>query len=216
MPEFRSALLQAVQVVLKALSPPPKYSVTPGNDDSTKDTGLFQDILELSPEDYKTLVDSVKVSTSGEEDDGGLFLERLVTLLSRLPPHSHAGKQFTNGLVNTLWDVLDHPPLRTLRNDLAFRQADGSYNNPNNPLLGAAGTAYARTTPALVFQNPNLPNAELIFDTLMTRGDGSNFRGHPNKLSSILFYLATIITHDCFQTVGIISAGFVVALTIDS
>jgi linoleate 8R-lipoxygenase/9,12-octadecadienoate 8-hydroperoxide 8R-isomerase/linoleate 8R-lipoxygenase/9,12-octadecadienoate 8-hydroperoxide 8S-isomerase len=149
----------------------------------------------------KTLGDLVKIAATGEEDDNSLFLERLITLLAKLPPHSHVGKQLTNGFVNTLWDSLEHPPPRTLDKDLKYREADGSYNNSRDPLLGASGTPYARTVSTSVFQNPDLPEPGIIFDSIMSRGDGTHFREHPNKISSMFFYLATIITHDCFQTV---------------
>ncbi|KAH6659111.1 linoleate diol synthase [Truncatella angustata] len=200
MASFQSAFAQTIQVILRALSPIPKYSVTPGNDDTTKDTGLLQDLLELGHEDVKTLGDLVKIAATGEEDDNSLFLERLITLLAKLPPHSHVGKQLTNGFVNTLWDSLEHPPPRTLDKDLKYREADGSYNNSRDPLLGASGTPCARTVSTSVFQNPDLPEPGIIFDSIMSRGDGTHFREHPNKISSMFFYLATIITHDCFQT----------------
>jgi hypothetical protein len=35
----------------------------------------------------------------------------------------------------------------------------------------------------------------------MARGD--KFEPHPNKISSMLFYLATIIIHDIFRTVSL-------------
>lgn len=82
----------------------------------------------------------------------------------------------------------------------SFREPDGSNNNIHNKTLGAANTPYARSTKPLVFQNPNPPDPSTIFDTLMVR-DPAKFRPHPNKISSMLFYLATIITHDIFQTV---------------
>ncbi|KAI0007940.1 linoleate diol synthase precursor [Xylariaceae sp. FL0662B] len=195
-----STLAQAAQVITKALAPLPKYQVTPGNDDISKETGILEDMEQLSIEDYKTLNDIVKASMTGEEDDNELLLERTVTLLAKLPPHSREGKQATNAFVNTLWGSLEHPPPQTLGKDTRYREADGSYNNLVTPMLGAANTCYARTTSAKVFQNPDLPDAELVFDSIMTRGDGSFFREHPNKLSSMMFYLAIIITHDVFQT----------------
>ncbi|KAI1853021.1 hypothetical protein JX265_012777 [Neoarthrinium moseri] len=200
MAPFSPILAQAIQVITKSLSPVPKYSVTPGNDETFKETGLLKDLQELDSEDYKTLNDLVQVSVSGEEDDSELFLERLVTLLAKLPPHSRVGKQLTDGFVNNLWDALEHPPPRTLDRDYRYRQADGSFNNPQVPLMGAANTPYTRTVSSVIFQSPDLPDPGLVFDSLMARGDGSSFKEHPNKISSMLFYLAAIITHDCFQT----------------
>ncbi|KAI1336794.1 linoleate diol synthase precursor [Xylariaceae sp. FL0016] len=193
-------LSKVVGVIVKALSPIPKYQFSPSNDDSTEETGIVSDVQNLSVEDYKTLVDILRAEAAGEEDDDQLLLERTVTLLAKLPPHSAEGKRLTDGLVNTLWSSLEHPPPRVRTSESRYRTPDGSCNKLSTPMMGAANTAYAQTTPARVFQGPNLPEPGLIFDTLLTRGNGSSFREHPNKISSMLFYLAIIITHDCFQT----------------
>ncbi|KAI1768174.1 linoleate diol synthase precursor [Hypoxylon sp. FL1150] len=195
-----STWTQAIQVITKALSPLPKYQLTPGNDDNTKETGLLKDLQHLGIEDYKTLKDILEVAVTGQEDDDELLLERTVTLLAKLPPHSREGKQATDAFVNSLWGALDHPPAQLRSHGSCYREADGSYNNLDDPTMGAANTCYARTTPAKVFQGPNYPDPGLIFDSIMDRGDGTSFREHPNKVSSMLFYLATIITHDLFQT----------------
>lgn len=197
-----STWAQAIQVITKALSPLPKYQFTPGNDDNTKETGLLKDLQHLGIEDYKTLKDILEVSVTGQEDDNELLLERTVTLLSKLPPHSREGRQATDAFVNSLWEALDHPPAQLRNQGACYREADGSYNNLDDPTMGAANTCYARTTPAKVFQGPNFPDPGLIFDSIMNRGGGTSFREHPNKVSSMLFYLATIITHDLFQTVS--------------
>ncbi|KAI1403187.1 linoleate diol synthase precursor [Hypoxylon fuscum] len=195
-----STWAQTIQLITKALSPIPKYQFTPGNDDNTKETGLLQDLQHLNIEDYKTLKDILEATVTGVEDDNGFLQERTVTLLAKLPPNSKDCKEATDAFVNTLWDSLEHPPARLSSKDARYREADGSYNNPDVPSMGAANTRYARTTPAMVFKMPNLPEPSLIFDSLMSRGDGSAFREHPNRISSMLFYLATIITHDIFQT----------------
>ncbi|KAI1378948.1 linoleate diol synthase precursor [Hypoxylon crocopeplum] len=195
-----STFAQAIQVITRALSPLPKYQFTPGNDDNTKETGLLQDLQHLSVEDYKTLKDVLDVTVSGEDDDNGLLQERVVTMLAKLPPHSREGKQATDAFINTLWDSLEHPPAQIRSGDVCYREADGSYTSLSSPSMGAANTRYARTTPAMFFQGPNLPDPELIFDSIMSRGDGKSFREHPNRISIVLFYLATIITHDVFQT----------------
>lgn len=197
-----STWAQTIQLITKALSPIPKYQFTPGNDDNTKETGLLQDLQHLNIEDYKTLKDILEATVTGVEDDNGFLQERTVTLLAKLPPNSKDCKEATDAFVNTLWDSLEHPPARLSSKDARYREADGSYNNPDVPSMGAANTRYARTTPAMVFKMPNLPEPSLIFDSLMSRGDGSAFREHPNRISSMLFYLATIITHDIFQTVS--------------
>ena len=69
------------------------------------------------------------------------------------------------------------------------------------PQLGAANTPYARSAKPTILQNIALPDPGVIFDSLMARGD--TFEPHPNKISSMLFYLATIIIHDIFITVSL-------------
>ncbi|KAI9166397.1 fatty acid oxygenase [Paramyrothecium foliicola] len=153
----------------------------------------------MKPEDYKTINDILAASVTGEEDDDSLLLERTVSFLARLPTQSRESQMLTDGFINTLWTSLVHPPLGSISNNDRYRTADGSNNNILNPSLGAANTPYAHTVSPLVFQGPNFPDAGLIFDSIMTRADGS-FKEDPNKLSSQLFYLAIIITHDVFQT----------------
>ncbi|KAI2466477.1 linoleate diol synthase precursor [Annulohypoxylon bovei var. microspora] len=195
-----SSFSQVIQVIARALSPLPKYQTTPKNDDNSKETGIIKDLQHLNVEDYKTLKDVLDSTITGEEDDDTFLQERIVTLLAKLPPHSREGKQATDTFINTLWDSLEHPPAQLRSKESRYREPDGSRNNVDVPAMGAANTRYARTTPAMIFQGPNLPDPGLLFDSLMNRGNGESFQEHPNKISSMLFYLATIITHDIFQT----------------
>lgn len=48
-----------------------------------------------------------------------------------------------------------------------------------------------------VVQSAVLPDPGVLFDTLMAREEAVE---HPNKISSMLFYLASIIIHDLFRT----------------
>ncbi|OTB12803.1 hypothetical protein K445DRAFT_369110 [Daldinia sp. EC12] len=187
------------QAITKALGPLPKYEFTPKNDDVSEETGVLQDLRKLSIQDYKTLKDALGTAISGEEDDNTLLQERVVTLLAKLPPNSRKGKQATDAFINTLWNSLEHPPAEISAGNTRYRKANGSNNNRAAPSMGAAKTRYARTIPPKVFQGPNLPDPGLIYDSIMVR-DEKSFREHPNKISSMLFYLATIITHDIFQT----------------
>jgi linoleate 8R-lipoxygenase / 9,12-octadecadienoate 8-hydroperoxide 8R-isomerase len=66
-----------------------------------------------------------------------------------------------------------------------------------HPDLGKANTPYARTVAPKTMQPGALPDAGDIFDSLMTR---THTDKHPNKISVILFYLASIIIHDLFRT----------------
>ncbi|KAI1495045.1 linoleate diol synthase precursor [Biscogniauxia mediterranea] len=193
-------LAQVIRIATNTNTPIPKDRFTPGNDNTGEYSGLLEDLGSLDIEDYKTLATILKSTAAGEVDDDELLLERMVTLLAKLPAHSREGKNLTDGFINTLWNALEHPPAQVQMGNSRYREADGSNNNLMAPMMGAANTPYARTTPAKVFQGPNLPDPGLIFDSIMTRGDGSSFREHPNRISSMLFYLAIIITHDIFQT----------------
>lgn len=104
-----------------------------------------------------------------------------------------------------------------------FRTPSGALNNPHMPLLGAAGTAYARSVPSLHALPPSsLPDPELVFDLLMKRrplpeeanpksprydpriaaeylGQGHG-QPHPSGLSTLMFAFADIIIHSLFRT----------------
>lgn len=77
-------------------------------------------------------------------------------------------------------------------NDYAYRSADGSRNNPTLPWLGAANTPYSRSIPPLTVQPGGLPDAGLVFDSLMARDE---FTPHPNKVSSMFFDWASLVIH---------------------
>lgn len=194
-----SKLADLNQIIRKALAPEAKYPHTPGNLEPETEPDLVGDIKALGFKDYQTLLAFLNAATTGVTDDNELLLENLVQLLSKLPPASKEGKQLTDGLLTSLWQALDHPPTTSLAPDFKYRSADGSGNNVNHPSLGAANRAYAKTVPPLTFQNPNQPDPSVVFDSLMARGD--KFVQHPQGISSMLFYLATIIIHDIFQTV---------------
>lgn len=51
--------------------------------------------------------------------------------------------------------------------------------------------------PSMTFQPPNQPDPVTVFDSPMARGE--SFTQHPQGISSVLFYLAIIITHGIFQ-----------------
>ncbi|KAH6688549.1 heme peroxidase, partial [Plectosphaerella plurivora] len=94
---------------------------------------------------------------------------------------------------------LEHPPPTLLGDLYAYRQADGSFNNPHIPSLGQAGQPYARTVKPAGTRPAALPKPQVIFDLLMSRKK-NGFTPHPSGLSSVFFYLASIIIHDLFKT----------------
>lgn len=60
------------------------------------------------------------------------------------------------------------------------------------PQLGAAGTTYARSVPSSVIRPGALPDPDLIYDSVMKR---TEFKPHPNNVSSFLWHWASIIIH---------------------
>lgn len=60
------------------------------------------------------------------------------------------------------------------------------------PQIGAAGTPYARSVRPQTVQPAYPPEPEALFDSVLIR---KGFTPHPNKISSMLFYLASIIIH---------------------
>ena len=82
-----------------------------------------------------------------------------------------------------------------------YRTPDGSYNNILSPDLGRAGTPYAKSVRTEKRLAGVKPDAGLLFDLLMARGDKpGDFKENEAGVSSMLFYHATIIIHDIFRT----------------
>ncbi|KAM3084311.1 hypothetical protein ACMFMG_001584 [Clarireedia jacksonii] len=162
---------------------------------------ILADLKALGIQDADTLLHLFGTEITGVQNDNSLLLEKLVQLLARQPPSSTIGKTLTATFVNTLWSALPHPPLASLGTQYKYREADGSNNNIRAPDLGRAGSPYARTVKASFMQSKDLPDPGELFDTLMSRGEGDeDYVEHPTGISSVLFYLATIIIHDLFLT----------------
>lgn len=174
---------------------------------SVPQTGLIKDMQTLRLYDIGTVRLFRAAEKAGFYNDDNLLLERLIQLLYKLPRHSRKGKLLTDAFITKLWSTLDHPqpsPIPTLMgHDHRHRTADGSNSNPYLGTLGAAGTAYARAVAPMDVQSPDMPDPGLIFDTLLARKD--DFRPHQCGISSMMFYLGVIITHDIFQTVCFLS-----------
>ncbi|KAI4593036.1 hypothetical protein KJ359_010122 [Pestalotiopsis sp. 9143b] len=68
-----------------------------------------------------------------------------------------------------------------------------------HPHLGQAGMPYARTVKPQTVQPAVLPEPGQIFDSIFARKD-ENREPHPNRISSVLFYLGSLIIHDVFRT----------------
>ncbi len=125
-------------------------------------------------------------------------MEKIIQLAASLPPGSKSLDELTSQFIKLLWETLEHPPLSYQGDEYKYRTADGSNNNILYPHLGKAGSYYARTVTPQTLKPGVLPDPGVIFDAIFARGEEP--REHPNKISSMLFYLATIIIHDCFHT----------------
>ncbi|KAF5864651.1 hypothetical protein ETB97_006928 [Aspergillus alliaceus] len=161
-------------------------------------TGFVRDLSRMDLNDVKTIVEITKNAATGDPvNDKQYIMERLIQLTTALPSTSRVGKELTNLFLNQLWKDLEHPPVSYLGREYSYREADGSGNNVLWPHIGAAGSHYARSVRPKTPQSPALPDPETLFDSLLARKD---FKEHPNKISSVLFYIASIIIHDLFQT----------------
>ncbi len=196
--EIEASLESVTQLISKSFSPLSPTPYVPGNEPPKDPTVMLADLRKMGFKDVETLLGLFNSEIKGVQNDDKFLLENLVTLLSKLDDNSKISRQLTGNFINTLWEALPHPSLTSMGSEYKYRQADGSYNNIRIPDIGKAGMAYARSAKPTVFQNIALPDPGTIFDSLMARGD--KFEPHPNKISSMLFYLATIIIHDIFRT----------------
>ncbi|KAJ9094890.1 hypothetical protein QFC19_007746 [Naganishia cerealis] len=172
-----------------------------GKKDSMKELqGLIKDFSKFNTGDWKTLLETAKIKIDGDPiDDKTYYTERLIQETAKLAPDSMVGGKLSDGLLSQLWNDLQHPPQSYLGEAYKYRSADGYNNSFTNPNLGKAGTPYARSVPPRKVQPPALPDAGVVFDSLMARTE-DNTEAHPNNISSVLFYLAAIIIHDLFRT----------------
>ncbi|KAJ9651806.1 hypothetical protein H2198_008931 [Neophaeococcomyces mojaviensis] len=152
----------------------------------TSDIGLLSSLADT------------KLLDGGVVDDRKYQMESIVQLAASLPEGSDALNGLSHSFISLLWNNLEHPPLSILGDQYKYRQADGSHNNIKYPQLGKAGQPYARTVPPQTLKHGVLPDPGVIFDSVMARGKEP--KEHPNKISSMLFYLASIIIHDVFHT----------------
>lgn len=165
----------------------------------TKRSHQVLDVLKaFNLRNLKTVKDVALVGVDGDPiDDKTYLMERIIQLVTDLPISSRTSATLTNAFLNQLWTDLQHPPQSYLGSDFIFRKADGSGNNILWPHLGAVGQPYARTVRPVHMQPVARPDPGVIFDSLLVR---KGFKPHPNKISSVLFYVATIIIHDIFHT----------------
>jgi len=163
-----------------------------------KAMGTVKELSHLRIENFQTLIEMQKEKMSGEPtDDKTYMMEGLIRTAAALPEGSQVRETITHKFIEQLWNDLEHPPQSYLGSKYQYRSADGSNNSLIHPQLGAAGTPYARTVKPSFMQTPARPDPGVVFDSIMTRKHAER---HPNEISSMLFYLASIIIHDCFRT----------------
>ncbi|KAF4595798.1 heme peroxidase [Ophiocordyceps camponoti-floridani] len=162
---------------------------------------IIQDLRTLTwqGEYLRTLKDMIMAKLQHEMhvDDKTMIMERTIQLVATMPDHSARQEVLTNMFITKLWNSLDHPPLLYLGDEYRYRQPDGSNNNPMMPMLGAAGTAYSRSVKPGKANLGALPDPEAVYESVMAR---KHFKKNKNNVSSILWYWATIVIHDIFET----------------
>ncbi|KAF7972285.1 hypothetical protein HWV62_18532 [Athelia sp. TMB] len=168
-------------------------------------------------DDIPAFVDAAKNLTTVGLDDRKFLLEKLLTLMARLPNDSQFSTTLQHYVIDILYKDLPHPPSGYLslpapaattqrapnsRVKYAFRAADGSNYNPLMPSFGAARMPYARSVPSLSSTPTSaLPDAGLVFDTLLRRPPGpEGFTPHPDGISSLFFAFADLVIHCIFNT----------------
>ncbi|CAF3113665.1 unnamed protein product, partial [Rotaria sp. Silwood2] len=98
---------------------------------------------------------------------------------------------------------LSHPPVSFhYQAGYQWRSTDASNNNLAFPTVGQSVQKFVQTCRSKRPQAEALPDPALIFDELLIRCSGKDgkFRKNESHVSSNLFYFATLITHDLFNT----------------
>ncbi|KAI9665763.1 MAG: hypothetical protein M1821_003697 [Bathelium mastoideum] len=159
---------------------------------------FFKTVSTLTAEDDDTLRELVQLRQTGQPwNDREYIMDRLIQTASKLPTGNPLGDKLTNGFITQLWNDLGHPPQSYLGREFQYRRPDGSGNSILYPHVGAANTPYARTVQPRSIQPAALPDPGVLFDSLLARKED---KAHPAGISSMMFYLATVIIHDLFRT----------------
>ncbi|GBF61841.1 psi-producing oxygenase A [Trichophyton mentagrophytes] len=196
--EIENGVSDVSRAISASLRPLPTASGDGTYLPTTHTTGILDDLAHMKLGDAGTLAEVAKVAATGQLiDDKRYIMERIIQLAASLPSTSKNGIALTEDLLSQLWNDLQHPPLTSVGPEYMYRTADGSYNNIFRPGVGAAGSRYAKTVQPKSVQPVNLPDPGVLFDSLMAR---ERFEPHPSQISSMLFYLASIIIHDLFKT----------------
>ncbi|KAG0162174.1 hypothetical protein DFQ30_002861 [Apophysomyces sp. BC1015] len=145
---------------------------------------------------FENVMDIFSKHSTGNQEIISAFTNSLTqTFYVRNDGHVKV-KRDTKNFSNSQNDI-QKPFLHVLGNQ--FRSADGSGNSVLLPNTGKAGTRYVRTVSPQRPVYSRLPDPHDIFDRLLKRPD-NDFTPHKNGVNALLFYLATIITHDLFNS----------------
>jgi len=162
-------------------------------------TSILHDLAHLGFKNTETIAQAITTLASGEPiDDKKLLLEHGVSMLQGFSRNSSLSQKISDGFISMLWSDLPHPAPTMAGPASRYRRHDGGGNNPWNPEMGKAGSAYARNVPPMKPKGPNLPDVESVYDALLRRQ--GPFRNHPSGLNRLFFSFATVVIHECFQT----------------
>lgn len=177
----------------------PQLQHSEGSTPSDNESTVMQQLKTLiSFGNLDTLKDVFVTGLRGKPvDDKDYLMERVIKIVSELPVTSSSSEKLTHSFLSLLWKDLQHPPISYLGDEYIYRKADGSNNNIRWPHIGQAGAPYARTVKPETVTPIARPDPGVIFDSVLKR---DKFKEHPNRISSVLFYLASIIIHDIFHT----------------
>ncbi|KAL4078615.1 heme peroxidase [Scleroderma yunnanense] len=197
---FSSRFSTKSQVNGSVSSPASEVASHPSVDNgANKALAAIKDLMKRAAEDINestisAVLDMIK--HTGALDDRKMLLEHMLTFMAN-HPSGKIQNTLQTFVIKTLYNDLAHPPI-TFLGEYAFRTADGSNNNPDQPDMGKAGTPYARSVQqGGPLPRNQLPDAGLVFDTLLRR-DG--FRKHPAGLSALMFSFAALVIHSVFRT----------------
>ncbi|KZP00813.1 heme peroxidase [Calocera viscosa TUFC12733] len=218
MSAFINALTRVSNLISAALTPVDTQGGTlkapPGllAKSVTELEGLLKTGSALSPSDLPAALDAIKNLNGKGIDDRLYMLEKLLTLMSRMPQDSEVNQKMQSFFIDTLYKDLPHPPSAYLapfptlppdpqpKRSYHYRTTNGDHYNPAFPNLGRAGMPYSRSVPSASIVPPSaLPDPGLVFDLLLSR-PANKFTPHPGGLSSMFFAMANLVIHSIFDT----------------
>lgn len=177
--------------------------------------GIIADLrtvgLKTTAEDAQSLATYLAQMKTGDGvDDRMMRQEKLMSWLFKLPleAKSAVGNTLEQRVVQSLWDTLSYPDAGwTQFSGPQYRRADGEGNNVQEQQVDRAGEAYIRNVVSRsrgLEHGKDIPGPEDSFEKLFRRQTEveGGFRKHPCGISANMFYMATLVTHDLFNTIS--------------